>query len=126
VRLLRPGGLLVISLPNPDSLEARLLGPYWLGWDLPRHLNLFRPALLNQYLLRLGLRVERIRSFTEGYALLLMSLAPYLRARGHNPDRFIRRLHTPLLRLLAKLYYDGPANWYNLSSVMVVFARNAS
>jgi SAM-dependent methyltransferase len=124
VRLLRPGGLLVISLPNPDSLEARLLGPYWLGWDLPRHLNLFRPALLNRHFRQVGLRVERIRSFTAGYGVLVMSLEQRLRAAGFHSPALLRLLRMPPLRLLAKLYYDGPANWYNLSSIMVVFARS--
>lgn len=123
VRLLRPGGLLVLSLPNPDSLEARLLGPYWLGWDLPRHLNLFRPVLLTRHLPQVGLQVERIRSFTAGYGVLLMSIEQWFRAAGYHPALLLRLLRMPPLRLLAKLYYDGPANWYNLSSVMVVFAR---
>lgn len=122
-RLLRPGGLLVLSLPNPDSLEARLLGPYWLGWDLPRHLNLFRPQLLPAHLAKVGLRVVTIRSFTAGYAVLVMSLEQRLRAAGYDPRRIIRVLNAVPLRLLAKLYYAGPANWYNLSSIMVVFAQ---
>lgn len=124
-RLLRPRGLLVLSLPNPDSLEARLLGRYWLGWDLPRHLNLFRPQFLTAHLAKVGLRVEKMRSFTSGYAMLVMSLEQRLRAAGHDPGLLVRVLNAVPLRLLAKLYYAGPANWYNLSSIMVVFARRA-
>ncbi len=126
-RLLRPGGLLILSLPNPDSLEARLLGRFWIGWDLPRHLNLFRPQLLKLQLARFGLCVTNIRSFTAGYAVLVMSLDQYLRAVGHNNQLITRMVKVIMnslpLRLLAKLYYDGPANWYNLSSIMVVFAE---
>ncbi|NJN15793.1 MAG: class I SAM-dependent methyltransferase [Oscillochloris sp.] len=79
-RLLRPGGRLILSLPNPDSLEARLLGEHWLGWDLPRHLNLFRPPLLRGILARHGMPVERIRSFTAGHSVLTMSLVQRARA----------------------------------------------
>jgi SAM-dependent methyltransferase len=124
-RLLRPGGALILGLPNPDSLEARLLGPHWVGWDLPRHLNLFRPPLLRAQLARLGMPVERISSPIHGYAVLVMSLEQLARARGHNPARLGGLLRTPPLRLLAALYYRGPASCYNLSSTMVVVARRA-
>jgi SAM-dependent methyltransferase len=122
-RLLRPGGLLVLSLPNPDSLEARLLGEHWLGWDLPRHLNIFRPALLRRSLDRYGMPVERIRSFTSGHSVLVMSLEHRLNAQGRDGRRLLRLMHSTPARLLTKPYYSGPANWYNLSSIMVVFAR---
>jgi len=43
----RTSGLLVVSLPNPDSLEARAFGEYWAGWDIPRHLHLWpRPTFV--------------------------------------------------------------------------------
>jgi len=121
-RLLRPGGILVLSLPNPDSLEARLLDEFWLGWDLPRHLNLFRPALLREHLARHGMPVERIRSFTAGHAVMVMSLERRLRAAGFGPT-LPRLLNTLPVRLLSRIYYSGPASWFNLSSIMVVFAR---
>lgn len=121
-RLLRPGGVLVLSLPNPDSLEARLLGQYWLGWDLPRHLNLYRPAQLRVHLARHAMPVERIRSFTAGHAVMVMSLERRLRAAGRGPA-IPRLLNTLPARLLSRLYYSGPADWFNLSSIMVVFAR---
>jgi SAM-dependent methyltransferase len=122
-RLLRPGGALILGLPNPDSLEARLLGPHWIGWDLPRHLNLFRPAQLGAHLAALGLPLERISSPIHGYAVLVMSLEQRARAHGRHPARLGRLLRAPPLRLLAALYYRGPASWYNLSSTMVVVAR---
>jgi SAM-dependent methyltransferase len=38
--LLRPGGRLVVVLPNPDALSARWYGTLSLVWDPPRHLVL--------------------------------------------------------------------------------------
>lgn len=122
-RILKPGGMLVLSLPNPDSLEAWLFGKHWIGWDLPRHLNLFRPTLLRQHLANADMPVEQIRSFTAGYSVLVMSIEQKLRALGHNPALLCKLLQSPPMRLLAMPYYAGPANWYNLSSIMVVFAR---
>jgi SAM-dependent methyltransferase len=122
-RIMRPGGLLVMSLPNPDSLEARLIGEHWLGWDLPRHLNLFRPMFLRTHLAEAGFATEAIQSFTAGYSVLLMSLEQQLASAGRNPQTLLRLLRSMPMRLLARLYYSGPANWFNLSSIMVVFAR---
>ncbi len=36
-RLLRPGGVMVAAVPNPDALEARLMGDRWHGWEPARH-----------------------------------------------------------------------------------------
>jgi SAM-dependent methyltransferase len=46
-QLLRPGGLVVVSVPNVDSLQAHLFGRYWYGFDdVPRHLHHFSPPVL--------------------------------------------------------------------------------
>jgi len=35
--LLKDGGKLVIAVPNAGSIERKLFGRYWDGWDIPRH-----------------------------------------------------------------------------------------
>jgi SAM-dependent methyltransferase len=37
---LEPGGILVLAVPNPASLQLRLLGTRWAHLDAPRHLCL--------------------------------------------------------------------------------------
>jgi SAM-dependent methyltransferase len=43
---LDPGGVLAITVPNPRSLQFRLLGKRWVHLDAPRHLCLIPPATL--------------------------------------------------------------------------------
>jgi len=40
-------GMLVIALPNCNSLDARFYKEFWAGYDVPRHLWHFTPATLN-------------------------------------------------------------------------------
>lgn len=40
-RLLRPGGRLVLALPNFKSYDAVYYKDRWAAWDVPRHLNHF-------------------------------------------------------------------------------------
>ncbi len=44
-RILKPNGLLVVAMPNPDSWDARHYGKYWNGFDAPRHLYHFTPKV---------------------------------------------------------------------------------
>ena len=65
-RLLARGGVLVIAVPNADSLQARLFDDRWLALDLPRHLvHLPAPALIDR-LQRLSLDVERVSYWRGG------------------------------------------------------------
>lgn len=45
-RLLKPGGRLLLALPNYQSFDARYYAEYWAAWDVPRHLNHFSSGTL--------------------------------------------------------------------------------
>ena len=61
-RLLRPGGVLLVGVPNFGSPEALLARAAWFHLDVPRHLVHFTPATLEAALAARGLAV-RARSF---------------------------------------------------------------
>ncbi len=87
-RILRPGGQLVISLPNTIDLRQRFRmfrRGYW-GHYFPRvseHINHMGPFVLCHALLRTGFAIEDIRSAKTyggaGYRLL----TPFFRFRPH-------------------------------------------
>ena len=54
VRKLNPNGILVIACPNPDSLQARVLGRLWTHLDAPRHVWLGSSRFLRRILAELG------------------------------------------------------------------------
>jgi len=58
---LRPGGYLVVSVPNLDSWGFRHFGEDWWGLQLPHHLLHFTPATLRRLLTAHGLEVRRLR-----------------------------------------------------------------
>jgi SAM-dependent methyltransferase len=60
-RILKPGGRLIVSVPNAGSLEARLFGRHWFAWDLPRHLSHFTPRSLTAMLREEGFEGVRVR-----------------------------------------------------------------
>jgi SAM-dependent methyltransferase len=63
---LAPGGVLIVAVPNLDSIQARMFGERWLALDLPRHLvHLPAPALVDR-LRTLGLDVERVSHWRGG------------------------------------------------------------
>jgi 2-polyprenyl-3-methyl-5-hydroxy-6-metoxy-1,4-benzoquinol methylase len=59
--LLRPGGTLVVSVPNLDSLSFQWFGAAWIGLDLPRHLTHFEPLTLVRMLEHAELKVDQLR-----------------------------------------------------------------
>lgn len=55
---LQPGGVLAIGVPNPDSLQFRLLRTRWAHLDAPRHLCLMPKEALVVHLQGLGMRLR--------------------------------------------------------------------
>ncbi len=59
--LLKPSGILVLALPNFKSWDAKHYGPYWAGYDVPRHLWHFsKPAVIALFGQN-GFKMEEIR-----------------------------------------------------------------
>lgn len=65
-RCLRPGGRLVLAIPNGASLQARVLGGDWDGANAPRHLYQFDARTITEYLQRSGFEDVRVRTRSGG------------------------------------------------------------
>ncbi|MBI1819806.1 MAG: class I SAM-dependent methyltransferase [Nitrospirae bacterium] len=88
-RILKADGLLVISLPNAGSLEARLFKSYWFPWELPRHLYHFSPETLERVLKMNGLSMTKIRG-DSGTGTFMQSLEYLYRFKYKKPNRYKR------------------------------------
>lgn len=58
LRLLRPGGRLLVAVPRFDSLQRSWFGPAWFPLDLPRHLTHFTRSSLERCVREAGFAVE--------------------------------------------------------------------
>lgn len=71
--LLKPGGVLLIAVPNYTSHDASYYQAHWAAYDVPRHLYHFSPASMRTLLQRHGLAVKATRPmwFDSFYVSLL-------------------------------------------------------
>ena len=58
-RVLRPGGHLILKVPNFASVLRRFRGKYWCGLRVPDHVSYFSPATLSDLLTRCGFQIGR-------------------------------------------------------------------
>lgn len=117
--LLKPGGILLFSIPILDSLGGRVFGQYWVGYELPRHLHIFSRKTLGRYLQKCGFElVEEKNLYGSNYAF-----ADNTRfwLRGHGAPRTVygavhwflrsrpwRFITAPLFKLLDILHLATP------------------
>ena len=110
---LRPGGKLLVAVPNAASYDARHYGPGWAAYDVPRHLYHFTPATMRRLLARHGLRIsQQLPLRLDAYYVSLLS-------EGQRPTRQARgRLAT--LHLGYRSNQHAARHGNNYSSVLYV------
>ncbi len=101
-RILKPGGVLALRVPNLDSWDAHLFGRYWAGLEPPRHLYVFAPATLTRLLEKAGFQVSQVSTRVGSYPTFVLSLQFWLYGHGVSRARrqaVARLLYHPLARL---------------------------
>ena len=73
-KLLKPGGRLLIAVPNYNSADATHYGPHWAAYDVPRHLYHFSPQAMRRLAGAHGFTVERVKPmWLDAFYIALLS-----------------------------------------------------
>ena len=107
-RLLKDDALLVFSIPNWASIDARLFGEFWVGLDMPRHLYNFPRPALEKLLAKTGFKTVEAGCFFGSHGLFVLSLQFFLEEKMSRRDlrQFLLWLScTKLARLIDSPYF---------------------
>lgn len=121
-RMLKPGGLLVLTCPNIDGFDIEVLGSGSPAID-PEHLNYFRPSSLGLLLERHGYSL--LESQTPGVLDADIVRNRVLAGEAAITDRFLRRVLIDEWERLGGAFQTFLST-NGLSSNMWIAARNAS
>jgi 2-polyprenyl-3-methyl-5-hydroxy-6-metoxy-1,4-benzoquinol methylase len=130
LRLLRPGGCVVLRTPNAQSWGHRRYGRAWRGLEPPRHLHIFTTAALNACARKAGFEHSRCFTSSRG-AEIILTESHFLETKGSFRPRELspaeqlrRRVMAPALALRAKLAWDSePDSGEELYAVLTVGDR---
>ena len=103
-RILRPGGSLLVMLPNYRSFQRSLFGNNWVNWHLPYHLWHFDQQTLASLLQSEGFAIRRLRTVSPGEWALLSTR--------------MRRRRETLKAPASKTLRFGLAPWLRLADLL--------
>ena len=126
-KILKPGGLLIITTPNTDAWGRKLFGKYWVGWDVPRHYHVFSPSTIQDILNRSSFETQEIISFTGRHGAFVISLQFFLfdkKIPAWSKKAILTIFRSLFFRLITYPFFLL-AERSNHSSIMTVVAKKA-
>lgn len=64
-RVLKPGGVAILSTPNANGWGTRVFGRYWINWHAPYHLQFFSLRSMQEAAEHAGLILEKATTITK-------------------------------------------------------------
>jgi SAM-dependent methyltransferase len=97
--VLRPGGVLFIEVPDPESRMGALLGGLWLPWFQPQHQHFLNPTRLEALLRKHGFspvawhrgQAHQVVDFFFAAGLLVRRIVPPLDLPWRTPEGMLAR-----------------------------------
>ncbi|MEN6615986.1 MAG: class I SAM-dependent methyltransferase [Syntrophorhabdus sp.] len=118
-RILRPGGLLAIAVPNFGSIQSGFFKQNWFHLDLPRHIYHFTPGTLTGILEKFGFIISHTTTFSAEQNIFgFVQSALNMIARRRTPNRFYSLIKKTVER-------PSPAvlmSWAALACLILPFA----
>jgi len=124
-KMLKPDGILIVAVPVLDSLDAQIFGPYWSGYDVPRHMFTFSKTTLSKVLAASGFTSIHFDAYIGGHDAFCISLSYWADEQfGASPwlISIVRFLSRSLLFRLAMSPWYRVLNLLGLGSTAVVSA----
>lgn len=113
---LKPGGKLIITVPNSDGFLKKIFKQNWYGYDVPRHCYNYNPNNLEMFLKKLNFKIIRKRVYELPY-MFDGSL------KFHLTDKTGKREHKLIFSNFAKLLFVIPSLFFSfikIGSIMEV------
>jgi SAM-dependent methyltransferase len=124
-RLLKKGGIVALTIPHWESVDRKLFGPAWIGFDSPRHLFVFPRETLLSMLDASGFQIEKAWTGFGGYYTLLASLRLWLKIKLPNQRLrlwIMKFFDFPGVRLIFQPFFSL-LDSQNLGGTLVMIAR---
>ena len=100
-RIVRPDGLVYVTVPNTRSLNFWLFGENWYGLDIPRHVVSYSPEALKFLCDGTGFEIVRMR-FRSGPFNFVRSVKYYLEETGDRCPYWLRRINWPSNKMIRR------------------------
>ncbi|TAK02615.1 class I SAM-dependent methyltransferase, partial [bacterium] len=125
-RILKPHGIVYITVPNTRSLNFWLFGENWYGLDSPRHVISYCPKALTLLCAATDLEIVKI-DFRSGAFNFVRSVKYYLEENGDNWPEWMRHINWPgnkiIRRTLKPFFYF--IDTFRLGDVMEATLKKA-
>lgn len=124
VRVLKPGGKIMVATPNIKSLGHHIFTQDWRGLEVPRHITLFSPLALRLCSERVGLNVEDLRTASWS-ASWMWAASSFIRRDGVLPGGLLKDMSfwTRLQGMAFRMREHGIRGPGDSGEVMVMIAR---
>ncbi len=83
--IIKPGGTLILEVPNSESYQARFFGSDWSALDVPRHRYHFTTAILKNLLADAGFEVYRLTYYSRTHNSHALRQSLKARLLGKRP-----------------------------------------
>ncbi|MFH1457018.1 MAG: class I SAM-dependent methyltransferase [Patescibacteria group bacterium] len=71
IKKLKPGGKIILSFPNINSIYSKINGRKWINWHIPYHLNFFSYKSLDILTKKLAVNIDKYKTITPNIWTIL-------------------------------------------------------